>query len=430
LRAPSSLVASVGALAADVRIAMISQWYDPEQGSAIMSGTIARALRERGNEVQVVTGFPNYPDGHLYPGYRVRPYHREQLQGVTVHRAPLYVSHDADPRRRAANYLSYAASASAIAVTRLGKLDATLVHSTPATVAIPAMALQTLKRTPYVVHVQDLWPQTVTASGFLAEGRHRRAEGLLHRFCDAVYRHAASIAVTSPGMADLIAARGVESRKISVIPNWADERHFQPTTPSSDIVNELGPFRPFTVMYAGAMGEVQALEVLIDAAAILRDHRDIGFLLVGGGVSEPSLRAQASNARLDNVRFLGHQPVERMAEVLSLGDAQIISLRDLPIFRTTLPSKIQATLAAGRPIIGAVAGDAGALIRDSGAGLTTTPGSAVELAEAILKAAAMPAEERQAWGDRGRRYYIDRLSQEAGAGALNDLLHSAAEGGT
>ena len=130
------------------------------------------------------------------------------------------------------------------------------------------------------------------------------------------------------------------------------------------------------------------------------------------------------------MRFLRHQPVERMAEVLSLGDAQVITLRDLPIFRTTLPSKIQATLAAGRPIIGALAGDAAALIRDSGAGLTTTPGSAVELAEAILKAAAMPTEERQAWGDRGRRYYIDHLSQESGARALNDLLHSAAEGGT
>jgi len=409
---------------------MITQWYDPERGSAIMSGTIARALGDRGHEVQVVTGFPNYPEGQLYPGYRVRPYLREELQGVTVHRAPLYVSHDADPRRRAMNYLSYAASASAIAVTRIGRVDAALVHSTPATAAIPAMALRALRRTPYVLHIQDLWPQTVTASGFLVDGQHSRAESLLHRYCDAVYRHAASIAVTSPGMADLIQARGVESRKISLIPNWADERHFRPTIASSDIVNELGPFRPFTVMYAGAMGEVQALDVLIEAATILRDHRDIGFLLVGGGVSEASLRLKVLEAELDNVRFVRHQPVERMAEVLALGDVQIISLKDLSIFRTTLPSKIQATLAAGRPIIGAVAGDAAALIRDSGAGLTATPGSAAGLAEAVLKAAAMPAEERQAWGDRGRDYYIDHLSQESGAKALSDLLHSAANGGT
>ena len=413
-----------------MRIAMISQWYDPERGSAIMSGTIARALRDRGHQVQVVTGFPNYPDGRVYPGYRIRPYQREKLQGVTVHRAPLYVSHDANPRRRAANYLSFATGASAIAVTRLGKVDATLVHSTPATVAIPAMALRVLRRTPYVVHIQDLWPETVTASGLMTDGNHRRAEVLLHRFCDSVYRHAASIAVTSPGMADLITARGVEPRKISVIPNWADERHFRPTTPSAEIVNDLGPFRPFTVMYAGAMGEVQALEVLIDAAVILRDHRDIGFLLIGGGVAETSLKAQVAAAGLDNVRFIGHQPVERMAEVLALGDVQIISLKDLPIFRNTLPSKIQATLAAGRPIVGSLAGDAANLIRDSAAGLTATPGSAPELAEAIVKAAAMPAEERRAWGDQGRDYYVDHLSQESGAQALTDLLQSAAKGGT
>src|SRR5450830_1025142 len=136
-----------------MKIAMISQWYDPEKGSAIMPGTIARALRARGHDVQVVTGFPNDPDGVLYPGYRLRPYKREVLQDVTVHRAPLYVSHDANPRKRAANYLSFAASASVVALSRLRDVDATLVHSTPATVAIPAMAMQLMKRTPFVVHI-------------------------------------------------------------------------------------------------------------------------------------------------------------------------------------------------------------------------------------------------------------------------------------
>jgi colanic acid biosynthesis glycosyl transferase WcaI len=413
-----------------MRIAMISQWYDPEQGAALMPGTIARALRDRGHQVHVVTGFPNYPAGQLHPGYRVRPYQREQMQGVTVHRSPLYVSHDSDPKRRAANYLSYAASASVIALTRLGKVDATLVHSTPATVAIPAMAMRALRRTPYVVHIQDLWPQTVTASGLLSDGQPGRVEALLHRFCDSVYRHAASVAVTSPGMAELVSARGIEPEKISVIPDWADESHFHPEAPSAEIINELGPFRPFTVMYAGAMGEVQALNALIEAAVMLRDHGDIGFILIGGGVAENSLKAQAAAAGLDNVRFLGYQPVGRMAEVLALGDIQIISLKDLPIFRTTLPSKIQATLAAGRPIIGALAGDAADVIRDSGAGLTTTPGSAADLAEAILKAAALPAEERSAWGDRGRDYYVDHLSQESGALALSNLLQDAAKTGT
>lgn len=393
------------------------------------SGTIARALRARGNEVQVVTGFPNYPDGRVYPGFRQRLYQRDVMQGVTVHRAPLYVSHDADPRRRAANYLSFAISASAVAVSRQSRVDATLVHSTPATVAIPAMAMRLLRRTPYVVYVQDLWPDTVLASGFLAEGAHRSIEGMLNRFCDSVYRHASAIAVTSPGMADLIVRRGISAKKISIVPNWVDERNFRPATPGETVLREIGKRSPFTVMYAGAMGEVQALETLIDAAAILRDHHDIDFLLVGGGVAESSLRARVERAGLRSVRFLPHQPVERMAEVLALGDVQIVSLRDKPIFRTTLPSKLQATMAAGRPIICAVAGDAAQVIRESGAGLATAPASAAELASAILDVAALSSEDREALGHAGRRYYAERFSEEQGARALDDLLHAAAEKG-
>ncbi len=412
-----------------MRIALMSQWYDPERGAAMTPGTIARALRARGNDVQVVTGFPNYPEGEVYPGYAVRPYQRETLEGVTVHRAPLYVSHDNNAKRRAANYLSFAASASVVAVTRLRPVDAVLVHSSPATVAIPAMTRRVLRRTPYVVHVQDLWPETVTASGFLAEGAHSRVESMLHRFCDSVYRHAASIAVTSPGMAERIAARGVPSQKISLVPNWADERHFHPAVPSEASIGAVGPLSPFTVMYAGAMGDVQALETLIDTAAMLRTHPSIGFVLVGGGVAAEGLKERAQRAGLTNVRFVARQEVDRMAEVLALGDVQIISLRNLPVFRATLPSKVQATLACGRPIICAVDGDAARVVRESRGGLAIAPESPAAMAEAILAVAKMSREERDEMGERGRRYYQQGLSEERGAETLDELLHDAARRG-
>jgi len=407
---------------------MMSQWYDPERGSAMTSGNIARALRARGNDVQVVTGFPNYPDGVVYPGYKMRPYQREVMEGVTVHRAPLYMSHDDLPRRRATNYLTFAASASAVATTKLGSVDATLVHWSPATVAIPAMTRRLLRRTPYVIHVQDLWPETVTASGFLAEGAHNRVETMLHRFCDSVYRHATSIAVTSPGMAGRIMARGVSSQKITVVPNWADERYFHPTTPSKATIDAVGPRFPFTVMYAGAMGHVQALETLIDAAIILREHPEIGILLVGGGVAEGFLKDRAQRAGLTNIRFVAPQPVESMADVLALGDVQIIGLRDLPLFQATLPSKVQATLAAGRPIICAVDGDAARVIRESGGGIVTAPESPAEMAKAILAIAGMSPDERVAIGERGRLYYQNELSEDHGSQVLDELLHDAAEG--
>lgn len=409
---------------------MVTQWYDPEVGSAITPGAIARALTSRGNDVHVVTGFPNYPHGRLYPGYRQRLHQQELLEGVHVHRVPLYLSHDAHVARRAANYLSFAASAGVVGVAALPRVDATLVHSSPATVALPAMAMRLLRRTPYVVHIQDLWPDTVVASSMLSSQGHGRVERALHRFCDAVYHHAASIAVTSPGMADLIAARGISERKIAVVPNWADERYFHPVeTVGDDVRRDLGPLPQFTVMYAGAMGEVQGLDILIDAAELLRGRPEIGFLLIGGGVAEQSLKDRVARAGLRNVRFLPHQPVERMAEVLALGDVQVVTLQDMPLFRSTTPSKIQATLAAGRPIICTIAGDGGAVVRDSGAGFTTAPGSPSELADAIIRMSELPAAERRALGERARRHYAVAFSEERGASALEDLLRAAAAGG-
>jgi colanic acid biosynthesis glycosyl transferase WcaI len=240
-----------------MRVAMFSQYFDPEGQAASVPGTIARALRDRGHDVHVVTGFPNYPSGRVFAGYRVRPYQREVLDGVTVHRSAMYASHDTGAVRRAANYLSFAGSGAINGVIRLPRMDVAFVYSMPATTAIPAMVLRALRGVPYVVQIQDMWPQTVTSSGFLSEASTRRAERVLHRFCDAAYRSASSMAVTSPGMRQLVEDRGIDPRKLEFVPNWADEKHFTPATVTRDLLKELGPFRSFTAMYAGNFGEMQ-----------------------------------------------------------------------------------------------------------------------------------------------------------------------------
>jgi colanic acid biosynthesis glycosyl transferase WcaI len=405
-----------------MRIGLITQWYDPEVGSAAVPGSIARALVDLGHEVDVLTGFPNYPTGRTYPGYRVRPYQFEERDGVRVHRAPLYPSHDAHPLRRAANFLSFAVGATAVGLRALRGVDAVLVYSTPATVALPAQALQALRKVPYVLLVQDLWPQTVTASGFMEVSAARRVELLLHRYCDLTYARASAIAVTSPGMTDLIADRGVPREKLSVVSNWADESCFRPVPVPPRIPDGFEDLRPFTAMYAGNLGDVQGLEVVVEAAELLQDERDIGFVLVGGGVAEASLKVRVAERRLDNVRFVPPQPVERMADVLALGQVQLITLRDLPVFENVLPSKVQATLAAGRPVIGAVSGDAAAVIRAAGAGTVVAPGAARALADAVLEASRASAAELDARGTAGRAYYLAQLGRAAGARRLSDLL--------
>jgi len=404
---------------------MFSHWYDPEPGASAGPGTIARALRDRGHDVHVVTGFPIYPLGKVFPGYKVRPYQREVLDGVTIHRSAIYPSHDTRGGHRAANYLSFALSGAVNAVSHLPRVDAGLVYSTPATAAIPGMVLKALRKVPYVLQIQDMWPQAVTSSDFLEGASGGRVERVLNRFCDSAYKRATTIAVTSPGMRRLVEERGVNPLKIEFVPNWADEASFAPTTISPGLVKEFGPFRPFTVMYAGNFGELQALHNVIESAALLRDDKSIGFVLVGGGVAEDRLRARVAELSLDNVRFVPPQPFGRMSEVLALGNVQLISLKDVPVLRSALPSKLQANMAAGRPIIGAVGGDAAAVIESSGAGFVTAPEDPIALAEVVQRVAQLNVHERDALGVRAREYYIENFSEKVVGDHLSQLLIAA-----
>jgi glycosyltransferase involved in cell wall biosynthesis len=179
-------------------------------------------------------------------------------------------------------------------------------------------------------------------------------------------------------------------------------------------------------MYAGIFGRYQQLSVLLEAAKRLRERHDIGFALVGGGVDEATLRSRQERDGLDNVVFVPLQPFEAMADVLALGDLQLVSLQDLPLFQATLPSKVQATLAAGRPILGAVTGDAAEVVRTSGAGPVVTPGSVDEMAEAILAVADMTEAERVAMGNRGREFYLERFSEAVVSKRMQELLERAA----
>ncbi|MHB1173345.1 MAG: glycosyltransferase family 4 protein, partial [Lacisediminihabitans sp.] len=278
------------------------------------------------------------------------------------------------------------------------------------------------------VHIQDLWPQTVLSSGFV-EGRTTGGlKRTLNLFCDTVYRHAHTVAVTSPGMTELIERRGVDPSKIEFVPNWADESAFRPVPRDAAMASRLGITAPFTVMYAGNFGEYQALDVVVEAAALLRDQPHVGFALVGGGVDEERLRRMVVELGMTNVVFVGQQPFDKMASILALGHVQLVSLQDVPLFRTTLPSKLQATLAAARPVLGALTGDAADLVRASNAGVVVTPGNPSEMASAILRMSRMPAAELDALGARGRHHSLAHYSEQIAGDRLSALLDRAARG--
>lgn len=403
-----------------MKIAFVSQWYDPEVGSAAIPGAIVRALGARGHEVEVVTGFPNYPTGDIYEGYKVRPYVKERLRGVTVHRVALYASHDDSAVRRILNFLSFMVSASTLGAWKARRADAALVYSTPGTVGAAGWVLAKLFRTPFVLYIQDVWPDTVTATGMLPSRLVRPVEWVLHRFCNAVYRAASHVAVISPGMKELLVARGVPEDKVLIVFNWIDEDVFRPLEPG----DRSG--RPFEVMYAGNLGDVQGLDTAVHALARARQDADVTLRLIGHGVAEQSLRQLAADLGVGaHVSFEGTRTLEKMSEVLADADVQLVCLKDDPLFHLTMPSKIQANLAAGRPLITSAPGDAARLTDESGAGWSSPAGDKDALAALFVEASRTGVEELERRGRTGRVFYEKNLGAAVGASKLEKALAQA-----
>jgi len=397
---------------------ILTQWFQPEP--TFKGLAFAKALQARGHEVEVLTGFPNYPGGRVYPGYKVRAVQREMMDGIRVTRGALYPSHDQSAVRRILNYCSFAASTGLLALT-LRRPDVVYVYTPPMTAAAGAVLLRLLRRVPFVVDVQDLWPDTLAATGMVRHGWMMKAVGAWTNF---VFRRAARIVVLSPGFKRALEARGI-ARPITVIPNWAPPEIVQqagaPALPSPRAD------RGFNILFAGNMGHAQALGVVIEAAKRLKDRApDIRFTMIGGGVERERLRTAAQAAGLDSIVFLEPCHPRDMPPVFAQADALLVHLRDDPLFAITIPSKTQAYLVAAKPILMGVRGNAAAVVEEAGAGLTFTPEEPDALVDAALRLRAMPAETREAMGQAGAAYYRERMSFEAGVSAIDDALRAAA----
>ncbi|MER7165085.1 glycosyltransferase family 4 protein [Micromonospora sp. NPDC000207] len=411
-----------------MRVGLLTQWYDPEPGPAALPGALARGLARRGHDVQVLTGFPNYPTGRLAPGHRITR-RRDEVgdEGVRIRRVALYPSHDASALRRLTTYGSFAASALASGTDALRGLDALWVSNSPITVSLPMWFTRYAHRIPVVLHVLDLWPDSAQASGFLGTGRRGRV--LTHAmsgWCAAMYRAAARVAYISPGVGELLARRGVPEEKLVHIPMWADEH---PGPGPGDLRAELGLSPDQTVLaYAGTMGEAQGLDALVEALTLV-DEPGLVCLFAGSGNAEGRLRDQVERHGLRNVRFLGRLPADRMPALLRTGDAHVVSLRSTGMSAYTMPSKVQTILAAGRALLVAADGDAAAVAAASGAGITARPGDPHSIADAVREVCALGREKLDILGRAGREFYDREYSLAAGVRRVEEALRAAAATG-
>ena len=400
-----------------MRIAFVTQFFQPEP---FFKGLpFARALADRGHHVQVLTGFPNYPGGRIYPGYCVRLWQREVLDGIPVLRVPLYPSHDRSGLRRTLNYLSFACSATALGTPLLERPDVIYAYHPPATSALPAIALSLIAGAPIVYDIQDLWPDSVLHSGMLANGL---TVGAISAWCRFVYRRASRIVVLSPGFKRVLRDRGVPSAKISVVYNWADESPVEAATVGSKTL----PQDRFNIVFAGTMGAGQALGTVLRvahqcAAVIPSAH----FWLVGRGTETEQLQRKAAEIGLSNVTFLPHQPRSELMSIMDAADALLVHLRNIPLYTVTIPSKTQAYLAAGKPIIMAVRGDSADLVTEAGAGINCEPEDADSITAAIAKLFALGPEGRRSMGAAGLAYYQAHLCFSRGLDRFESIFESA-----
>jgi colanic acid biosynthesis glycosyl transferase WcaI len=401
-----------------MRVLVISQWFPPEPVKLILD--LAQSIGEFDHSVEVLTGFPNYPTGTLYPGYRLRLWQRERIGAVRVTRVPLYPEHSRSSIRRALNYLSFAASASLLAPFLIRRPDVVFVYGSPYTTAIPARVLKLIWKSPFVFDVPDLWPDTLASTGMLSP----RLKTAVQRYAQWVYRHAGAVLAVSHGFAERIVASGVAREKVHMISNWVDTEHYRPLPVDYELAQRLGLEGHFVVMYAGSIGRPQGLESVIEAAALLRRDERIRFVFVGDGTDLPLLRERADSLKLENVLFLGQYPDAEMPRMYSVADALLVHLNATPELSMTVPHKLFAYMASGKPIISGVTGETAALVSEFKLGATCEPGNPVAIAETVRRVAGTIPRELAEWGSNGRRVACERYSRRYLVGKIVEVLEA------
>jgi colanic acid biosynthesis glycosyl transferase WcaI len=390
-----------------MNILFITYYFQPEP-NFFFCLPFAKELVRRGHKVEVLTGFPNYPGGKIYDGYKVKFIHRETLEGIPVIRVPLYPSHDQSSVKRTLSYISLSLSQAAIGPFAVGKADIAYVVQGPATIGWPSIIHKVFRTIPFVYNIQDLWPDTLTSTGMFDSGIGYK---LIDKWCKFVYRQAAKIVVISPGMKTTLIERGVPQEKIEVIYNWCDDSLIYRGNPDLNLKKELGMQDKFNIVFAGNMGKMQAMDSVIDAAEIIsRTNNNIQFVFIGSGVEVDSLKQKAKQLKLANVVFHGRKPVSEIGPILRLADVLLVHLKDDPLFRITIPSKTQAYMAIGKPILIGVKGDAADLVEKAGAGLSCEPNNPQSIAQTVKNLYEMDKNQLLQMGINAMNYYDNNLS--------------------
>ncbi|MCY1518940.1 colanic acid biosynthesis glycosyltransferase WcaI [compost metagenome] len=389
---------------------------------------MARTLVAQGHEVVVATGKPNYPDGEIFPGYRAGGIQRDLFADtVEVIRVPLWPRGKGGARNLILNYLSFVLSGLVFFpwLLRKREFDAILVFApSPITQVIPAILLKWLKKAHLAVWVQDLWPESLAATGFVKHSHLLKAVGYLVK---GIYAGCDTLLVQSRAFVEPV-ARYARREKIIYYPNSIAQQTPAQTVEviSPELAGQLE--RHFSVVFAGNLGTAQAVETLLETAIQLKQDPEIRLVLVGSGSRLSWLQAQKQAHQLDNLLLPGRFPMEAMPQIFERAAALLVSLKDEEIFAQTIPSKIQAYLAAGQPIIASLRGEGARVVAEAGAGAACEPEDPAALAALIRSMKGRPAAELHAMGLAGKAYFNEHFEMSSQVTRLVEILEAQAKG--
>ncbi|MEJ2708349.1 MAG: glycosyltransferase family 4 protein [Anaerolineales bacterium] len=376
---------------------------------------LARYLAERGHQVTVIASPVSYLTGAMTTKETVE---EKQILGdgsVTILRTYTYSGLHTSFFHRVFSFLSFMIS-SFLAGLRVKEVDLVWGTSPPIFQGVTAWALARLKRVPFLFEVRDLWPAFAVAVGILRQPLLIRLAEWLERF---LYRHADRVMVNSPGFIEHVRRRG--ARRVELVPNGADPRMFDPFSAGATFRQQNGLEGKFVALYAGAHGISNDLEVVLAAAKLLLERREINFVLLGAGKEKAALIETAQEFHLENVHFLPSVPKTAMAEALAAADACIAILKPVPLYATVYPNKVFDYMAAGRAVILAIDGVIRQVVEEARAGVFVQPGDASALAEAVVRLAEH-REAARAMGVRGREHIQENFDRAQMAEKLMRIM--------
>lgn len=376
---------------------------------------LARRLVNDGHEFTIVGGDRSYLTGRRVDGCRGMTCD-QRVEGIRVLRAYTLPTYHRSFFWRVVSFLSFTIT-SVYAALRAGKVDLVFGTSPPIFQAVSAWLIAWFRRRPFLLEIRDLWPDFAVEMRVLQNRVLIAAARRLELF---LYARATHIIVNSPAYRDYLMNKGVPEAKVSFIPNGVDPSMFESSAGRGRIRAEFGLENKFVVVYAGALGMANDIDTILRAADLLRDQRNIHFLVVGDGKERLRLRALAESLRLPNVTFAGARPKHEMPDVLSAADACAATLRDIPMFRMTYPNKIFDYMAAARPIVLGIDGVIREVVERAGGGVAIRPGDVRALAEAVRALHDNPSAARR-MGQASRKYVVKYFHRDRHANELSAL---------